>query len=314
MLASRKTIHVVAAVIENAAGEILIAKRPQHVHQGGLWEFPGGKVENNETTQTALYREIREELNININDDSPLIQIHHDYPDKSILLDVRHIEAFTGTVIGNEGQEVRWVKKRQLGDFAFPAANRAIIDAIQLPQKYLITPEHKISDRKLFLNTLETRLKTGITLVQLRAKLLSPTEYSTLHHQVNNLALQYKTTLQVNTSIENAIELGARGVHLTSVELLKTKFLPANLFFSASCHNKKEIEKACELGVQFIVLAPVKHTTSHPNTKPLGWENFKQLSFSASMPVYSLGGMRADDIPTTITHGGQGIAAISGLW
>lgn len=314
MLATHKSVHVVAAVIKNAAGQILIAKRPQHVHQGGLWEFPGGKVEANESSKFALQRELLEELNIQVTDSQPLIQIHHKYPDKSVFLEVRQVTDFSGTVIGNEGQDTLWVDKIQLSDFKFPAANKAIIDATQLPNKYLITPEHEIEKRNHFLETLEFRVKSGIKLLQLRAKSLSFDEFSILYQQVNTIALQHQVQLQVNTSIDDALKLGAKGVHLTSSTLMKTKSLPANIFTSASCHNRKEIEKACELGVRFIVLSPVKMTSSHPDAMPLGWQSFRQLCEYATVPVFALGGMEIADTKTAISSGGQGIAAISSLW
>ena len=314
MAASKNAIHVVAAAIENSKGEILIAKRPTHVHQGGLWEFPGGKVEANETIESALQRELLEELNIHVTNSTPLIQIEHHYPDKSVFLDVRHVITFTGTAIGNEGQDTQWVNKESLIDFEFPAANKSIINAILLPSEYLITPEHNIVDRQWFLDTLESRLVEGIELLQLRAKSLSSDEFAVLYNQVKHLTSQYNTKLLVNTSLENAKQLGASGVHLTSTTLLETKSLPKNLTIAASCHNANEIIKANELGVQFILISPVNHTSSHPEATPMGWDNFANLCRISTVPAFALGGMTTTDAVTAISHGGQGIAGISSLW
>ena len=136
-----KRIHVAAAVIRGADGQILLAKRPEDKHQGGLWEFPGGKVESGETVQAALARELEEELDIRPTAARPLIQVRHDYPDKQVLLDVWEVSAFTGEPHGAEGQPLAWVSPRQLGDYEFPAANRPIVAAARLPEQYLITPE-----------------------------------------------------------------------------------------------------------------------------------------------------------------------------
>ena len=126
-------IHVAAAVIKDRQGRVLISQRPGHVHQGGLWEFPGGKLEAGETTEAALKRELYEELGIVVQAARPLIRVRHDYPDKSVLLDVWRVTAFTGQPMGCEGQLVDWVAVEELAGRAFPAANEPIIKAVKLP-------------------------------------------------------------------------------------------------------------------------------------------------------------------------------------
>ncbi|WP_276613230.1 8-oxo-dGTP diphosphatase MutT [Nitrincola schmidtii] len=123
-------LHVAAAVIYNPAGNILIARRPEHKHKGGLWEFPGGKVEANETASDALARELYEELGIINITSKPLIQITHHYPERSVLLDVYSVTAFSGEALGCEGQPIQWVKPEALLDFPFPEANLPIIEAV----------------------------------------------------------------------------------------------------------------------------------------------------------------------------------------
>ena len=129
---SSKRIHVVAAVIERN-NEVFIAKRPQHLHQGGLWEFPGGKVESHETPYQALQRELFEEIDIHVSQVQPLIKINHDYSDKSICLDVWRVTDYAGTPKGKEGQEISWAPKHSLSRFSFPTANKPIIAAIVEP-------------------------------------------------------------------------------------------------------------------------------------------------------------------------------------
>jgi 8-oxo-dGTP diphosphatase len=131
--AVKKQIHVVVGVIRNTNGAILIALRHPDAHQGGLWEFPGGKVEPNETVPVALARELEEELGIAVlqSDCQPLIKIHHDYGDKQVLLDVWWVTDFDSEPSGREGQPLRWVAVSELVDYAFPAANAPIVKAIQ---------------------------------------------------------------------------------------------------------------------------------------------------------------------------------------
>jgi 8-oxo-dGTP diphosphatase len=125
-----KRVHVAVAVIINSDGHILIAKRPEHVHQGGLWEFPGGKVEAGESLELALKRELQEELGIELQACEPLLEIHHDYPDKQVFLEVCSVTAFSGEAYGREQQPIRWVSAASLSEYDFPVANQPIIEAI----------------------------------------------------------------------------------------------------------------------------------------------------------------------------------------
>ena len=124
------TVHVAVAVILDAEGNILLTRRPGHVHQGGLWEFPGGKVEAGESLPAALARELLEELDIRPVRTSPLTEIHHDYGDKSVFLDVHVVWEFRGAPCALEGQPMRWVPVAELAEYAFPAANAPIVTAV----------------------------------------------------------------------------------------------------------------------------------------------------------------------------------------
>jgi 8-oxo-dGTP diphosphatase len=125
------TLHVAVGIIYNQQQHILLAKRPKHTDQGGLWEFPGGKVEAGETVRQALARELKEELNIEVVTASPLMAVTHDYNDKKVLLDVWQVIEFKGVARGNEGQTVRWVTICECENYDFPEANRVIIEEIQ---------------------------------------------------------------------------------------------------------------------------------------------------------------------------------------
>lgn len=126
-------LHVVAGVIFNPVGDaVLLARRPLGKHQGGKWEFPGGKVESDEAASFALHRELDEELGIQINllTASPFVDIRHRYPDKNIWLDVWKITGFSGQPDGREGQEVRWFALEELSGLDFPEANTPIIEQL----------------------------------------------------------------------------------------------------------------------------------------------------------------------------------------
>lgn len=123
-------VHVAVGVILNADRNVLITRRAQHTHQGGLWEFPGGKVEIGETVIAALTRELREELDIVISRTSALLQVRHDYGDKTVLLDVHVVWEFSGEASGVEDQPLVWVPPKELAQYAFPAANMPIVEAV----------------------------------------------------------------------------------------------------------------------------------------------------------------------------------------
>lgn len=123
-------VHVAVGVIENEDGEIFIARRHLRQHQGGKWEFPGGKVEQDESVQQALQRELKEECNIDVTDMAPLTVIEHQYTDKRVLLDVWWVLSYDGVIRHLEGQESCWVDKNQLDAYQFPEANQSIVDCI----------------------------------------------------------------------------------------------------------------------------------------------------------------------------------------
>ena len=123
-------MHVAVGIIHNAYGEILIAQRMQGKYKPGLWEFPGGKIENDESIFQALQRELQEELAIRVIAAEPWLQIQHDYSDRIVLLEVWQVTKFTGTALGAEGQPIRWVSHQQLSQYEFPAGNQAILQKL----------------------------------------------------------------------------------------------------------------------------------------------------------------------------------------
>jgi 8-oxo-dGTP diphosphatase len=119
------------AVIWNQSRQILIDKRKPGGAMGGLWEFPGGKIESGETVADCIVREINEELGIEITVGEHLISIEHTYPTFHITLIVHNCQYIGGTPQPIESDEIRWVEVSELHQYEFPEANVAIINAIQ---------------------------------------------------------------------------------------------------------------------------------------------------------------------------------------
>ena len=308
-----KLVHVAVGVIEDGQGRILIARRPTHVHQGGLWEFPGGKVDDGEDVIRALRRELHEEVGIEVSQTQPLISIEHDYGDKQVWLDVHRVTAFQGEAHGREGQPVQWVAVDNLRDFEFPAANRSIINAIRLPDRYMITGEFATSSECL--EKVTSAVQQGVRLIQLRARDLTDVDYLALAKQVIAVQEQGAAVL-LNTSLENFKQTNAVGIHLNSQRLMQIQRRPVSLdkLLSASVHNEQELRQAKTIDVDMILVSPVLPTHSHPDAAAIGWQRFADLVAKANCPVYALGGMHIDDIATAQIHGGRGIAGISSFW
>ena len=308
-------VHVAVAAIVNEKNQVLIAKRPGHVHQGGLWEFPGGKLEAEETVEQALVREIKEELNVVVRAPEPLIKIKYYYSDKSVLLDVWLIKDYTGEPVGVEGQPVKWNNISELTAKEFPQANKAIIAALQFPDLYMITG--KFDSKDDFKTKLNNSLIHSNRIVQLRCKeIQDPKAYLELAGIAKSICDEHHAKLLLNTTVDNFNQSNADGLHLNShaVFQYKVRPVPDDKLLSVSCHNEAEMKQAELLKADIILLSPVKETSSHPGVKGIGWEKFRSLIQNSNCPVYALGGMRISDKETSKKSGAQGVAAISSLW
>ena len=129
-----KNIKIVVSIaLINDADEILISKRPKNKHLAGFWEFPGGKVETNEVPEIALIREIKEELDININKKciAPLSFSEFDYKEFQLLLLLYVCRKWEGEPKSMESDEIMWVKPNMLRKYKMPPADDALIYCIQ---------------------------------------------------------------------------------------------------------------------------------------------------------------------------------------
>jgi len=310
-----KLVQVAVGVVKNTDGQVLISLRDESLHQGGLWEFPGGKIESEESAEQALARELNEELGITVIATTPLITIKHQYPDLAVQLNVFLVEHFSGDAKSCEGQPFKWVNTDELANHAFPTANQPIITAAQLPSYYAILDD--VDESQLLIN-LQKILTRGIKLIQLRLKALHTDAIKNFIEQAYPLCKRQRASLLINSAVKNAEDFAVDGIHLTSRHLMSITKRPAfprgiseqAHWVAASCHNLLELQHAQKIGVDFAVLAPVLATKTHPETEPLGWEQFAKLVSKINLPVYALGGLSESSLDMARQAGGQGVAAI----
>ena len=310
----RAIIHVAVGVIIKD-NHVLLAQRAKHQHQGGLWEFPGGKVEDGERVSDALVRELREELAITATCMQPLIQIHHDYGDKSVLLDVWTVSRFDGCPTGCEGQPIEWVDKRHLNDYAFPAANQPIVSAITLPALIAITPSY--GEVIAIRDFCRRAVSAGANGIYIRSPQLSPSDCAMLLAELSPLP---EVTVWVSSQhiwsaqgqINKPLLAQVDGVNFPARDLHRMPSLAGmDKLLTASCHSLDEIARAEQAGAHAVYLSPICPTASHPSEPSLGWTVFSEWVARAKVPVYALGGMTLACLATAKQHYGQGIAGIS---
>ncbi|MBK5941037.1 thiamine monophosphate synthase [Halochromatium roseum] len=311
-----KLIHVAAAVISDAQGRVLIAKRPIDAHQGGLWEFPGGKLEPGEPVEQGLARELDEELGIQVITSRPLIRLRHDYGDRLVLLDMHRVLSYQGQPHGREGQALDWLLPADMQPEHFPAADRPVINALHLPSRYLITGHEPRQPDAFVVQLSQVLARTGARIVQLRAPHLEARAYAALAQACAPVCRQAGAQLVLNCDPALARELPGDGLHLTEARLAALTERPQinKSLLGASCHSAEALAKSAALDLEYALLSPVKHTQSHPDATPLGWSTFAELVDRACLPVYALGGVDEGDLETAISHGAQGVAGISGFW
>lgn len=309
-------IHVAVGVLRNADGEVLVTRRHEHLHQGGLLEFPGGKLETGEDRFAGLQREFREELGLHITAAVPLKKISHHYVDKSVQLDVWLITEFSGVAQGLEGQPLYWIHVDDLSAGEFPAANKHIVEILQLPAELAITPDVKHwSELERYL---DHAMDQGAQLIQLRQKAVSATAYQQWYDSARDFCSARGVRVMYSQADLPGVDggpgeaTGIDGLHCTSATLmsLRKRPVPEGILFAASCHNLEELLQAENLGADYVTLSPVMSTPKYGESQLLGWEGFSALRQQVSLPVFALGGLSRAELDQARLAGAQGIAGI----
>lgn len=311
-------LHVMAGILRDATGRVLLAQRPPGKHLAGLWEFPGGKIEPGESPWHALVRELREELGIDVEDGKPLIRIPWRYEKGELCLDAWLVERWEGEPASMEGQALQWAQPGAVDLSILAPADRPIIQALRLPAVYAITPaDVQQADWDMWRERIAGAIEQGVRLIQLRLPLWNREAVRELAAVLLPLARSCGAWLVLNEDIDGARQLGdGVGVQLKSAQLSvrAERPLPLHQLVGVSCHDAEELGLAAGLSVDFATLSPVMPTASHPGAMALGWERFQVLAESASLPVFALGGLSPADLDRACLCGAHGVAGIRGFW
>jgi 8-oxo-dGTP diphosphatase len=331
--AAQAAIHVVAAVLEDPAGRVLIAQRPPGKSFAGAWEFPGGKLLPGEDRFAGLARELEEELGIHIEAARPLIRYRHRYPELDVELDAWRVTRWRGAPQGREGQALSWHEPERLLALGLLPADGVIVDAVRLPPVVLVTPPAASAGEGAFLDSLEAAAGPDLlvclrrpdldpgALLELAAGAACRLEGSgarlLLHGDPEKLLPLLR---DVPATLRPRLGDALAGLHVPArflpalAEPGTSRPVPRSLWFGASCHGTAELDAARAAGADYAFLGPVRPTESHPGQPEIGWQDFAALLADQPFPVYAIGGLGRGDLETAWAAGAQGIAAIRGLW
>ena len=307
-----KVTDVAVAIFEKPDGSFLLSSRPEGKPYPHYWEFPGGKIEPGEGVYAALVRELVEELNVTITHATPWFAFIMRYTHATVRLHCWRVHAWHGEMRGMEGQHFEWQMIDALSVSPTLPGCVPIFKALRLPRTYAITHAAELGMDE-YVRRLDHQFAQGLKLIQVREKSMSPDVLHRFAKDVVARAHARGARVLINGDAALAGAVGADGVHLTASQLAACDVRPDFPLVAASTHTRGEIERAGELGLDFVVLGPVKTTLTHPGYSPLGWQHFGALVDASPLPVYALGGLAMPDMKDAIEHGAHGIGAQRGL-
>jgi 8-oxo-dGTP diphosphatase len=315
--------EVVAAVLTQPNGRVLLAQRPPGKVYAGYWEFPGGKVEPGETLESALARELHEELGIVVTQPCRWITRVFEYPHATVRLNFFRVFAWQGKPHPHEGQVFSWQQPDAVEVTPLLPANFAILKALALPSVMGITHAESLGV-DTFLARLDIALANGLRLIQLRDKTLPNDTRLALARETVRRAHARGARVLVNGSLDLTHAAGADGVHLDASAAARLSSRPegggsgnrsADAFLvGVSCHDADELAHAAALDADYALLSPVLPTLTHPGAPTLGWDAFSACAAASPIPVYGLGGLGRDDVMLAQSHGAHGVALLRGAW
>jgi 8-oxo-dGTP diphosphatase len=292
---------------------VLLAQRPPGKAYAGYWEFPGGKVEAGESLETALARELHEELGIVVTRANRWITRVFEYPHATVRLNFFRVFEWQGEPHPHEGQVFSWQLPDAVEVTPLLPANFPIVKALTLPPVLGISHAESLGV-DTFLARLDIALANGLRLIQLRDKTLPEDERLQLARETVRRAHLHGARVLINGSLDLANAAGADGVHLDSSAAARLSARPDCEWVGVSCHDAAELAHAAAIDADFALLSPVLPTLTHPGAATLGWATFSALAAASPIPVYGLGGLARDDLALAQSHGAHGVALLRGAW
>ena len=303
-------IKAVAAIIEDKNGNILISQRMSHQFMPDYWELPGGKIEPGESSFQAAKRELKEELSIDVKELKIIKTINQSYSDRDVQIEIVKIDQYFGDPIGQEGQRIKWLDIDSILNLKILPTMRPILNLLRLPKIFWITPEQEFKEETLE-DLIKVKKNNDVNIIQFRSKIKTNELYLSNFIEI---CKQYNIQLILNT-IDKSFDEDVQGWHLTSQELMSTdtRPCPPSKILGASVHNMSELEKANEVGVDYVFISPIKETKSHPGVMPLSSKEIKKLMRATNIPAYFLGGLSRDQMEDCEKLGAHGIAGITAI-
>lgn len=299
-----KITEVAAAVIERP-GEFLLAQRPAGKPYPGYWEFPGGKIEPGESPRSALDRELLEELGIRVRAATPWITRVYAYTHATVRLHFFRVTDWDGEPRPLEDQAIRWQRIEATDVSPMLPANAPVLAALALPP-VMVVSDAAAEGVDAWLRRLERAAAGEKLLVQIREKGFDRQKVQHLLSRALARVEPFGSRVVVNSDC--GLFPQCRAIHLTSRALGSAARRPDAALVGASCHDEAEIGKAAALGLDYIVVGPVKATPSHPDARPLGWDRFAVLVRDRPMPAYAIGGLTRADLAEAKARGAHGVA------
>ena len=306
-------VEVAAAIILREDGGFLLGQRPPGKVYAGYWEFPGGKVEAGEPLQSALARELREELDIEVVRAYPWIVQRFVYPHAHVCLNFFRVVQWRGEPRPLEDQALAWAHLDRLGVGPLLPANGPVLKALALPDRLGVSNAAQMGAR-VFLDRLEAALSGGLRMVMIREPGMPEPQLQAFARGVVQRCRRAGARVVFNGAPGPIAESGVDGLHLPARLLMQMTARPPAALCGASCHDASELSHAQALGLDYAVVGPVRATPSHASQPGIGWDRFAGLIAGCSIPVYAIGGMQAADLERAWSAGAHGVAMIRGAW